>query len=345
MSSKYIKFSMFVVAVLLMLSFPKNLVYANGLVTKAPQTGILSPVTRQIKVLAASKDETRILSNEIYYGNKRILIIGDSLSVGWDGTQVLKDNYPTVLKRLLNPKTLNNSFSSAGSQIAGNNNGTPIFDLSNNVSRILKGNTIKNTDIIVLEIGINDLDYSRNNLGYVQQKLQANIQRLRNANPTIKIFGILPVTSYMPIKQSNYAIDQLKRALTDVYFSFGIPVINVTDFGVANYPSDLGDKLVHPNQTTYRQMAKVISHWMTSNYIMLSGEHDSKQLFSSNGWQKNESNQWQYAVNNVLQSDYHEINGRSYYFDPKTKALVTNRNIKYLGNQWYADKTGVLLKR
>lgn len=335
MSSKYIKFSMFVVTILLILSFPKNLIFANELITKTPQNGLLSPVARQNKVLPTSKDETRILSNEIYYSNKRILIIGDSLSVGWDGKHILKDNYPTILKQILRPRTLDNSFSSAGSQISGNDN----------VSRILTGNTIKNTDVVVLEIGINDLDYSRNNLGYVQQKLQANIQRLRNANPAIKTFGILPVTSYMPIKQSNYAINQLKSALTDVYFSFGIPVLNVTDFGVANSPSDLGDKLVHPNQKTYRQMAKVISNWMNSNYIMLSDEHESKQVFSSNGWQKNESNQWQYAVNNVLQSDYHEINGCSYYFDPKTKALVTNRNIKYLGNRWYADKTGALLKR
>lgn len=344
MFSKYIKFSLMIATVLFILSFPKNGVSANVLDPKTPQNIKLLPPVKQHRLLTTRKDDTNLLSNEIYFGNKRILIIGDSLSVGWDGKQVLKNNYPTILKRLLKPKSLNNAFSSAGSQISGNNNGTPIFDLSNNVSRILTTNIIKRTDIVVIEIGINDLDYSRNNLGYVQQRLQANIQRLRQANPAIKIFGILPVNSYMPVKQGDYAINQLKRALTDVYLSFGIPVLNVTDFGVANSPADLGNKLVHPTQKTYRQMATVISSWMNSNYIMLADEHNSKQLFNSNGWQKNESNQWQYAINNVLQSDYHEINGHGYYFDPKTKALVTNRNIKYLGSQWYINKVGEVFK-
>lgn len=285
------------------------------------------------------------LSEKLYYGNKNILIIGDSLAVGWDGKQVLSKNYPFMLNKILKPKSLDNSFSSSGSQISGNSNGKPIFDLSNNVSRILKGNNIKHTDIVIIELGVNDLNYSNNNLGYVQQRLQSNIQRLRNANPKIKIFGILPVASFIANKKSNYSIIQLKRSLADVYSSFGIPVLDVNTLGIANSSSDLGDKLVHPTKKTYKQIAFAAGNWMKNDYIMSTYEHNGKKNFKSDGWQTNESNELQFAINNVLQSDYHEIDGKRYYFDPKTKKLIKNENVKFLGKEWYADKQGKLFKR
>lgn len=50
------------------------------------------------------------LSEKLYYGNKNILIIGDSLAVGWDGKQVLSKNYPFMLNKILKPKSLDIPF-------------------------------------------------------------------------------------------------------------------------------------------------------------------------------------------------------------------------------------------
>ena len=330
-----------VTTVITLLMCPRS-VSAN-LILKAPVSPLVSNRVTTNQLNKQNNNPNDIpLTTQLYFRDKHILMIGDSLAVGWNGKRNIQKNYPSLLQQYLQPVSLINTFSSSGSEIAGNAAGKPTFDLTNNVSRLLQGDTLKQTDIVIIELGINDLNFGHNNLGYVQQRLQENIQRLRYANPNLKIFGVLPLTSYMQHKTSSYSLLELKQALQKVYQSFGIPTINLKDLGIGNSQADLGDRLVHPTQQTYQKMALALSNWLNANYLAANREHASRQLFISDGWQINEQNQVQYAKHNVLLTDYHKINKKRYYFNPDTKALVTNQNISYLGKHWQVNKHGQL---
>lgn len=139
------------------------------------------------------------LSQMLYFRNKKIWIVGDSLMVGWDGTKLLKNNCPKLISQALRPKVINNRYSFSGAQISGNRNQGTV-DLTNNVSQIILNSQFKSVDILLLSLGINDLNYSDNNIGYIQQRLQANIIRLKSNNSNAVIIGILPFESYLKTK-------------------------------------------------------------------------------------------------------------------------------------------------
>lgn len=279
-----------------------------------------------------------------FYHDKNIWIIGDSLAVGWDGKRTVPKNYPTLIGEKLEPKVLQDSYASSGSQISGNQDGTPTYDMSNNVQRVINDKKFSDADILIIELGVNDLNYSSNNLGYVQQRLQHNIKRLRKANPKVKIFGILPFASYQKNKASQYSVNNLKEALTKVYNSFGIPVLNWKNTKVAHGPSKLGDHLVHPTQATYKKMANAISDWLLKDSNLNVNEHDSTLTFVSNGWQVDEQGKRQYAKNNKFVIGFKNIDGKTYYFDPKTKGLLENQFISSDGVKYYADSDGSVIK-
>ncbi|WP_242952981.1 SGNH/GDSL hydrolase family protein [Weissella paramesenteroides] len=161
----------------------------------------------------------------LYFRNKKIWIVGDSLMVGWDGTKLLKNNCPKLISQALRPKVINNRYSFSGAQISGNRNQGTV-DLTNNVSQIILNSQFKSVDILLLSLGINDLNYSDNNIGYIQQRLQANIIRLKSNNSNAVIIGILPFESYLKTKNRQYKLQEIRAALTEVYQSFGIPVLS-----------------------------------------------------------------------------------------------------------------------
>ncbi|RZQ58365.1 SGNH/GDSL hydrolase family protein [Weissella paramesenteroides] len=279
-----------------------------------------------------------------FYHDKSIWVIGDSLAVGWDGQRNVAKNYPTLVGEKLKPRVLQASYASSGSQISGNQNGTPTYDMSNNVQRVINDQQFSDANILIIELGVNDLNYSSNNLGYVQQRLQSNIKKLRKANPKIKIFGILPFASYQQNKASQYSMNDLQDALTKVYSSFGIPVLNWENTHVAHESADLGDHLVHPTQATYEKMANTISDWLLEDSNLNVTEHDSTVNFVSNGWQVDEQGERQYAENNTLVTGFKNINGKTYYFDPKTKGLLKNQFITSDGQRYYVDTDGSVIK-
>ena len=161
-------------------------------------------------------------SESEYFNNQNMAVVGDSLAVGYDGAHVVEKNYPTSLKEILHPESIDN-YGVSGSQISGNQNG-PIeqnipVDLTNNLQSIIKKGELKSVDSLILEIGVNDLNYSDNNLSYVQQRLQNNIRAIRAANRDIAIYGVLPIPSYVGgnnlfIKgQAGYTFYAIERCL------------------------------------------------------------------------------------------------------------------------------------
>ncbi|WP_258087799.1 SGNH/GDSL hydrolase family protein [Weissella fangxianensis] len=275
---------------------------------------------KQYRVLTAvrKKDEQSNLPQLLYFQNKKIWIVGDSLMVGRDGTKLLKENCPKFISQVSHAR-VNNDYSFSGAQISGNQQ-MRTFDLTNNVSKIILDPQFQSADILLLSLGVNDLNYSDNNIGYVQQRLQTNIMRLHSANLNVKIMGLLPFESYMKDKRSYYRLAELRMALTEVYQSFGIPVLNWRQAGFSYDYFSIKDG-VHPNSMTYKLMSTTIVNFMVLNRSVMPLDISNQSLFVSNGWQTNEQGQRQYAKNNILLTDWQIIDQTAYYFDPITKAL------------------------
>src|SRR5699024_12670823 len=114
-----------------------------------------------------------------------------SLMVGWDGTKLLKKNCPKFISQDIHSR-VNNDYSISGAQISGNQQ-MRTFDLTNNVSKIILDPQFQSADILLLSIGVNDSNYSDNNIDYVQQRLKTNIMRLYSATTNIKLMGVCTV--------------------------------------------------------------------------------------------------------------------------------------------------------
>ncbi|MBU7567802.1 SGNH/GDSL hydrolase family protein [Weissella hellenica] len=255
-----------------------------------------------------------------YFKDENIWIIGDSLMIGWDGNRVVSNSCPNIVRRLLQPNSLNDCYSFSGAQISGNRATKPV-DLTNNVTNIINDAEFKSADYLLIALGVNDLNYSDNNIGYVQQRLQSNIYRLKQANPNLKIMGSVPFDSYLQKKASDYTLKDLQDALKATFNSFGIPIINWQQSPFAYSQYSLNDG-VHPKTDVYQQMGYAISNFIVHNRNMTQNIDDKNStLFLSNGWQTNELGDRQYAHNNILLVDWQLIDGVWYYFDPKTKAI------------------------
>jgi hypothetical protein len=240
--------------------------------------------------------------------------------IGWNGNRVVSNSCPNIVRRLLQPNSLNDCYSFSGAQISGNRATKPV-DLTNNVTNIINDVEFKSADYLLIALGVNDLNYSDNNIGYVQQRLQSNIYRLKQANPNLKIMGSVPFDSYLQKKASDYTLKDLQDALKVTFNSFGIPIINWQQSPFAYSQYSLNDG-VHPKTDVYQQMGYAISNFIVHNRNMTQNIDDKNStLFLSNGWQTNELGDRQYAHNNILLVDWQLIDGVWYYFDPKTKAI------------------------
>lgn len=280
-------------------------------------------------VLSVSRENIQIKKEQLYsstlpqllyFQNKSVWVVGDSLMVGWDGKSNVTKSAPEVLSKTLSLANLNNQYSISGSQISGNRSNGTMMDLTNKVSAMLADENFKQADILLLAMGVNDLNYSDNNLGYVQQRLQYNIIRLKNANRKLKIVGILPFCSYLSNKQSDYSISELQDGLQEVYESFSIPALDWRYAGISFTQQDTNDG-VHPNEKTYQIMGLLMANFLVTNRNTMHVQTNHLKQFISNGWQVNEQGFRQYAKENVLLTDWHYLEGKCYYFDPATKAV------------------------
>ena len=92
---------------------------------------------KKYRVLTAvrKKNGQSNLPRLLYFQNKKVWIVGDSLMVGWDGTKLLKKNCPKFISQDIHSR-VNNDYSFSGAQISGNQQ-MRTFDLTNNVYKII----------------------------------------------------------------------------------------------------------------------------------------------------------------------------------------------------------------
>lgn len=294
------------------------------------------------------------------FDGRNLWALGDSLSVGYTGSNTV-DSWSSEenLKPVMDYGSSKRGHSHSGSQISGPSSSTNPINFTKTVADVIADPDFKaeQQPIVIIELGVNDLNYSGNNLGYVQQRLVQNIRTLRAANPNIVIYGILPFADYLggdfnTVHGGGYSYNQLTDALTDVYKGFNIPVLDWSKYDIDRSRDALGDKVVHPTAETYQKMSAVVAEFLQANAGLLKDntETDTTSNYQSVGWQSLDNGDVQYSMkddkgNVTLASGKTKINGVYYWFDPKTNVLAKKAGeVAENGKTYYTGADGKLIQ-
>ncbi|MBJ7694942.1 hypothetical protein C6P08_07290 [Weissella confusa] len=233
-------------------------VFADTIVP-ATETVATTQAIEGITAVASTSGQATVANKsgeKTAFAGRNLWALGDSLSVGYDGMSTV----PSWSVNLANNMTfdqLYNNHAHSGSQIAGSTSSAEPVHFTKTVSQVINDANFKaeKQPIVMIELGVNDLNYSSNNLRYVQERLSKNIRTLRTANKDVVIYGILPFANYLggdfnTIHSGGYSFNQLTDALAEVYTSFNIPVLDWVDYDIDRSPDALGDKTVHPTAST-----------------------------------------------------------------------------------------------
>lgn len=185
---------------------------------------------------------------------KKIAIIGDSITYGYDGR---KNGPPIIAQTLAKLANLEYMNLSVGGVSFGDSNG-----ISGQVNRV----NFKDYAYVLISMGINDYRFPHETIGNMQMALQSGINKIKGDNPNIQIFLATPLQSWengdgsldqknsMGISQNDIddMICRVARLNNLLYLDWRKNPI-VTD---QNHTQTLGDGTVHPTAETQAKMGE-----------------------------------------------------------------------------------------
>ncbi|WP_429970466.1 SGNH/GDSL hydrolase family protein [Fructilactobacillus sp. Tb1] len=196
---------------------------------------------------------------------EHLIMLGDSITNGFDGHQDLEKNVSYYIKQLNPELSITN---------AGVNAGTICGHSERDLSYQVESHNFADYQLATIFYGTNDFAHREETLEILGRILQKNIDIILEENSKIKIYGILPINrfdggidNFNVDGLSQYTFGELLEKLSTIYKANNIPVLNWRNVAPqllteTNYYTALGDHRLHPNSETYHQMAKVISHFI-----------------------------------------------------------------------------------
>ena len=167
--------------------------------------------------------------------------------------------------------------------------GTSSSDFPQRVDALLEDKNFNSYDIITIGYGTNDYAYGSHSLVEIQQTMITQINRIIAANKNIKIYGILPISSYKfggtdNLGSAKFSENDLLDAEIEVYKSFGIPYLDwrtdpvVTDQNYKTTLSNDSKNNTHPTQETYNIIAQRVALFIENNLPSTLDIHESKMI-------------------------------------------------------------------
>ncbi|ANZ57387.1 SGNH/GDSL hydrolase family protein [Fructilactobacillus lindneri] len=199
---------------------------------------------------------------------ENLILLGDSITNGFDGKKDLKHNVSYYLAKLLPNFEITNAGVNAGS-ISGNTE----RDLTYQVNT----HNFKDYQVATIAYGTNDFAHCYETLEIISRILQKNITKIKEENPSILLLGILPTNRFdggidnLNVGGlSHYTFAELLETLIKVYQKNNLPILNWRKtaphlIDSNNYRTTLGDQRLHPNAATYEKMAQVIADFIIAN--------------------------------------------------------------------------------
>ena len=185
---------------------------------------------------------------------KKIAIIGDSVTFGYDGQ---KNGPPIIAQELARLANLEYVNLSIGGVSFGDGNG-----ISGQVNRV----NFKDFDYALIDMGINDYRFPHETIGNMQSALQSGIDKIKADNADTKIFLVTPLQSWEDgngsLSQNNsmgFSQNDIDDMITRIARLNGLKYVDWRDNPIvteANHKQTLGDGTVHPTAETQRLMAQ-----------------------------------------------------------------------------------------
>lgn len=185
---------------------------------------------------------------------KKIAIIGDSVTFGYDGQ---KNGPPIIAQTLASLANLEYVNLSIGGVSFGDSNG-----ISGQVNRV----NFKDFDYALIDMGVNDYRFPHETIGNMQSALQSGIDKIKADNADTQIFLVTPLQSWEDgngsLSQNNsmgFSQNDIDDMITRIARLNGLKYVDwrenpiVTD---SNHKQTLGDGTVHPTAETQRLMAQ-----------------------------------------------------------------------------------------
>lgn len=185
---------------------------------------------------------------------KKIAIIGDSVTFGYDGR---KNGPPIIAQTLAQLAHLEYMNLSIGGVAFGDSNG-----ISGQVNRV----NFKDFDYALIDMGINDYRFPHETIGNMQSALQSGIDKIKADNADTQIFLVTPLQSWEDdngsLSQKNsmgFSQNDIDDMITRTARLNNLKYVDWRDNPIvteANHKQTLGDGTVHPTAETQRLMAQ-----------------------------------------------------------------------------------------
>ena len=179
-----------------------------------------------------------------------IIALGDSITQGWTGSSTAP-SWTAQVAQVMNVPVDNVA--------VGGSTLTPSNTAHNFLQQITEVD-FKKYSVAVVFFGINDFNYYKPALQNLKDTLATGIKQIKDANPFIEIYGILPIQSWdfvMSLSDKNsagWSQNDMLDAESEVYKQNQVKFLDWRDNPVVtadNRTELLGDKVTHPTASTY----------------------------------------------------------------------------------------------
>ncbi|WP_295730683.1 SGNH/GDSL hydrolase family protein [uncultured Limosilactobacillus sp.] len=185
---------------------------------------------------------------------KKMAIIGDSITAGYDGH---KNGPPVIAQTLARLANLEYTNLSVGGVSFGDSNG---------ISGQVKQVNFKDYAYVLISMGINDYRFPHETIGNMQMVLQSGINKVKGDNPNIQIFLATPLQSWEngngSLNQKNsmgVSQNDIDDMIGRVARLNGLKYLDWRDDPIVtaqNHTQTLGDGTVHPTAETQKKMGE-----------------------------------------------------------------------------------------
>lgn len=260
--------------------------------------------------------------------------IGDSTSVGWDGRNNVKPFIETTASDL--GAYSNNWHTKSGSSIQN--------DMAGLVNSLNGDKYHTRANNIVVNLGVNDVNYGNQNINYVSEEYRARLTDLKAKNPQATITVMMSQGDWLnggnnaTVRGGGYSLDQLQSQQRKIAKDMKLNIVErgvVTD---ANRSWKLGDGTVHPTASTYVEIGHKVAGVIKSNpvnksvYTSYTIDRLQKTGYISTlvGWRWLENGRAYTGIRNYM--------GAYYYFENGVRK--NNQWVNMWGHKYYVCSDG-----
>lgn len=205
-------------------------------------------------------------------------VIGDSIPAGWTGTNYnLGHTYPDFLRRdlgLAADQLINFSVPHArivGQRFVACRQGPHTGqDMRNQI--LQHKTTIAHLKTLFIALGLNDYAAHSGSgpITHISQTLARYLRYIQRLNPTIQLYGVLPLVGYSIHDNSfddvpndrSFNLQQLRAQLAHTYAQAGAVVINPNRAHIVtaqNHDTTLADHHIHPTVATNQALVQYLA--------------------------------------------------------------------------------------